>query len=294
MSSDNSNFDSQTSLDDKWKDVASNVINEPSSSQTKDDVKKEAMGCISEIFPTENIDEIMTEEEVERFLRANNWNAKQAADMFQVFVKLFREFYRYVTAGFPSELDHVWSKNIVNVVENRDSEGRRVLIFSLGKWNPSDFPVHDLYTATFTLLQMISYEATTQVAGTMIVFDINGFGFKHLKALGFEELRCLGSFLSGGFPMWFRKLHIVNNPKLFNMLFNILKGFLGPRVKDNIIFHGSNLAGLHEQVPVALLPKELGGTYEEEGKSVAALKSREKEVLNFMVQLRRFSKIDGA
>jgi len=294
MSSDKINFDSQTTLDDKWEAVAFNVINEASSSQIKDDVITEATRRMREIFPDDDIDGIMTENEVQRFLRANNWKALEAAEMFQEFVKLYREFYRYVTVGFPSELNHVWSKNIVNVVENRDSEGRRVLIFSLGKWNPSDFPVHDLYTATFTLLQMISYEAVTQVAGTMIVFDINGFGFKHLKALGFEELRCLGSFLSGGFPMWFRKLHIVNNPKLFNMLFNILKGFLGPRVKDNIIFHGSNLTGLHEQVPVALLPKELGGTYEEKGKSVAALKSREKEVLNFMIQLRRFSKIDGA
>ena len=230
MSSDKVNFDSQTTLDDKWEAVAFNVINEASSSQIKDDVITEATRRMREIFPDDDIDGIMTENEVQRFLRANNWKALEAAEMFQEFVKLYREFYRYVTVGFPSELNHVWSKNIVNVVENRDSEGRRVLIFSLGKWNPSDFPVHDLYTATFTLLQMISYEAVTQVAGTMIVFDINGFGFKHLKALGFEELRCLGSFLSGGFPMWFRKLHIVNNPKLFNMLFNILKGFLIQRL----------------------------------------------------------------
>ena len=116
-----------------------------------------------------------------RYLRAANWDPETAAQMFAASVNLYRDFHPFVTAGLPSKLDHVWSKNIVNVLPSRDHDGRRILIFRLGRWNPSEFSAHDLYTATFSLLQMVSYESITQVAGTVFVFDIKDFGFKHLR-----------------------------------------------------------------------------------------------------------------
>jgi len=279
----------------EWEVAAAvTMINEPNDSLMKKNLMNEVIHLLRETCKDINVDEVMSEKEVLRFLRANNWNAAKARDMVRAYANLYKEFYRFATAGIPSELDNVWNKALFTVVSKRDSHGRRVFIFKLGKWNPSDFSSQFLYTAALGLLQMISYESFTQAAGIVLIFDIEGFGFKHLKALGIDELRCLGGCLSGGFPIWFRQIHFVNNPKLFNMAYTVLKGFLGPRVKDNIVFHGTNLASLHEHVSTELLPKELGGSYVDDGQSVQTLKLKEKEVLEFMTKLREYTKIEGA
>ena len=101
--------------------------------------------------------------------------------MFLTSVRQFKDFLPFVNAGLPSELDQVWIKRIVRVNSKRDQWGRRVLLFRLGKWNPDDFSVQHLYSATFSLLQMISLEAVTQVAGAVFVADLQGFSFNHLK-----------------------------------------------------------------------------------------------------------------
>ena len=51
----------------------------------------------------------------------------------------------------------------------------------LGQWVPSSVTSLQLFTAAFTLFELIALEERTQVAGITLVADIAGFGFKHLK-----------------------------------------------------------------------------------------------------------------
>jgi len=280
-------FTLEEDLDPDWAVLAHAIVKEPSDTGEAGAKVKEVKEKVKEKFPNVNIDDILTEKHITRYLRSTNWDPSQAVDMFLTSVQQFKDFLPFVNAGLPSELDQVWTKRIIRVNSRRDQWGRRVLLFRLGKWNPDDFSVQHLYSATFGILQMISLESVTQVAGTVFVVDLQGFSFKHLKSLGVEELKCLGSFLSGGFPMWFRKLHIVNNPRLFNMLYSILKGFLGPRIKDNVKFHGYQLAGLLDYLPVEVLPEDLGGACDEEDSdlSVDALKKNEATVMEHMDHL---------
>eukprot|EP00092_Neocalanus_flemingeri_P013354 GFUD01014398.1.p1 GENE.GFUD01014398.1~~GFUD01014398.1.p1 ORF type:complete len:296 (-),score=64.73 GFUD01014398.1:523-1410(-) len=284
-------FTLEDDIDDEWAVRAETIVNEPSDEEEVKAKVEDARRKLIEIYPDANTEDIFTEKNIIKYLRSANWNVVDAMDMFLTSVQQFKDFLPFITAGSPSQLEKVWSKKLVWVSPKRDQWGRRVLIFRLGRWNPSDFSVQHLYTATFSLLQMISLEAVTQVAGVVFVADLQGFGFKHLKALGVEELRCLGSFLSGGFPMWFRKLHIVNNPRLFNMLYSILKGFLGPRIKDNVQFHGYQLPTLLEAVPAEILPKDLGGQSNDADidLSVETLKTNEVRILAIMEQLKYLS-----
>ena len=54
------------------------------------------------------------------------------------------------------------------------------------------------------------------------------------------------------------RIHVVNHPRMFNILYSMIKPFLNDRVRDNIVFHGSDLASLHSEVSPALLPADLG------------------------------------
>jgi len=282
-------FTLEEDLDTKWAVLANSIVKEPTNTEEADAKVKEFKDTVKEKFPNTNIDDILTNKQGFRYLRSTNWDAVDAVDMFTTSVQQFRDFLPFVSAGLPSELGSVWSRKIVRVISKRDQWGRRVILFRLGKWDPKDFSVQELYTATFCLLQMISLESVTQVAGAVFLVDLQGFGCKHLKSLGVEELKCLGSFLSGGFPMWFRTLHIVNNPRLFNMLYSILKGFLGPRIKENVLFHGYQLAGLLDHLPPEVLPADIGGTCDDSDGdlSVEALIRNEALVLEHMEQLKQ-------
>ena len=41
----------------------------------------------------------------------------------------------------------------------------------------------ELFTAAFTLFELLALEEKTQIAGITIVLDVSGFGFQHLKSV---------------------------------------------------------------------------------------------------------------
>ena len=60
------------------------------------------------------------------------------------------------------------------------------------------------------------------------------------------------------FPLWFHQIHVLNAPRIFNMLFSMAKPFLHQRTTESIIFH-DDLKSLHQYVDKKILPKEYGG-----------------------------------
>ena len=92
-----------------------------------------------------------------------------------------RDYYPYMSAGTPSQLDQVWRERLVWVGEGRDQHGRRGFVIRLGQWDPATITTCHLFTAAFTLFELIALEEKTQIAGVTVVADISGFGFRHLK-----------------------------------------------------------------------------------------------------------------
>ena len=92
-----------------------------------------------------------------------------------------RDYYPFMSAGTPCELEVVWRENLVCVPEMRDQHGRRVFILRLGQWEPTNITTNLLFTAAFTLFELVALEEKTQIAGVTVIADIQGFGLKHLK-----------------------------------------------------------------------------------------------------------------
>lgn len=59
-------------------------------------------------------------------------------------------------------------------------------------------------------------------------------------------------------------IHIVNNPRIFNIFINLCKPFVNERVRENIVMHSYDLPSLHDEVSPSLLPKYLGGVQDKE------------------------------
>jgi len=279
-------------LDSVWTDLShKRVLENPEEITLKIDTFKENLKGASK---GQEFLEIMDETQMIRFLRAGNWDLKQSLSLFLRHMEHTRKFLPYMGgSGFPSEIQGVYNQKLVWVPPYRDQQGRRVLVLRLGKWNPDIVSSKHLYTATSHLFQIMSFEPKTQVSGIVILCDLLGFGLKQLSALGLEEMKCCGDFLSGGFPLWVRRLLFVNNPKAFDILFGVLNPFLGERIKNNVRFCGHDMDKLQEELPPQVLPEHLNGRGNEKDYNVSmeAVKDLEQKLKNNLQKTEELSKI---
>ena len=74
------------------------------------------------------------------------------------------------------------------------------------------------------------------------------------------DLLCFRFFLQESVPLRVKNIHIVNQPYIFNMVFQLFKPFLKDKLKNRIIFHGSDRNSLHQYVSPKCLPPCYGGT----------------------------------
>ncbi|CAB4066454.1 unnamed protein product [Lepeophtheirus salmonis] len=137
-------------------------------------------------------------------------------------------------------------------------DGRRVFLIRPGLWETNKLSLSDLYCVSAMMCDLIATEPRTQIAGALVIMDGDGFGFSHLKNLGLQDAKNIASFMDC-FPLWFRGIHIVRQPRVFNMAYNIVYPFLNENARNVIHFHGQNLKSLHEYVDPRMLPSEYGG-----------------------------------
>merc|ERR1712130_126539 len=204
-----------------------------------------------------------------RFLRGSNWDVDIGAGLIAGSHQMIQDYYPYMSAGPPSALEHVWRRDLIFSPEMRDDEGRRVVVLRLGQWPPQEVPLFDFFTGVFTLFELVVQEERTQVAGVVMVLDCKGFGLTHIRNFNMDMVMCINSFLCGAFPLWFRRIHIVNNPMLFSVFGKLVGPLLSSRVRENIVYHSSELNSLHSELHPSLLPTYLGGSQEDKGVSAA-------------------------
>lgn len=194
-----------------------------------------------------------------RFLRAANWSVDEAVNLLTLHYKMCQQYPQFTSSKSASQVDGIWQSKLNGCSLKRDQNGRRLYFYRIHKWDADKITMKDLFNSKTILFDAMIQEPKTQVAGVNMVYDVKGFAAKHLGKWGLDELRFFGEFISGGFPIWIRQIHIVNNPKLLDVLYKLIKPFLGKRIRNSILFHGSNLNSLHKMVPCEMLPEDLGG-----------------------------------
>jgi len=221
-----------------------------------------------------------------RFLRAGSWQMEPSLKVMRSFCELGKSYPAIISLASPKQLDSVWKNKLNTILETRDSFGRRVYIFRLGVWDPATTPTNEFYASAFLYFYLMSKEVKTQIAGVTVIADITNFGLKHISCLGLEQIKCIAALLTGSVPVWFRRIHVVHHPRVFNILYKMIKPFLVPRVKENIVFHGSDFTELHKEVPQNILPDFLGGSGDLDNTGVVtALKHMEEELSSLRSQM---------
>ena len=71
----------------------------------------------------------------------------------------------------------------------RDKHGRRVYIWKAGRWEPNKIPYGMIYSAGYSMMELISLEPKTQVAGVTMIMDANGYGYKHFTGISMSDMK---------------------------------------------------------------------------------------------------------
>ena len=75
-----------------------------------------------------------------------------------------------------------------------------------------------------------------QVAGFEVIFEGDGFGFSQFRNTTPTEMLNLIRCVQDRSPICIRAIHLINTPRLFNMVFNnMVKPFLNERIKASNI-----------------------------------------------------------
>jgi len=270
----------EDNLSDEWIKKAEDYLGEIQSLRPK--YLEEFKEIIEKDRDLKVFKNIFDEKNLTRFMRAANWNVKAAVELLRSFWPLWTDSPEVLQVCLPSKLCNIWEKNLISCNPKRDSLGRRIVILhKFGNWDPAKIPPNEYLATATTGLEMISREPKSQIAGVIVVLNVDGFSFKHLRYMGVQQIKVLAALLNGAVPLWFRKIHIVNPPRVFNVFFGLIKPFLNERIQDNIVFH-SNQASLHTYVRPELLPAELGGCTEIKPGARAATQRMEAEFSQYV------------
>ncbi|KAI4501958.1 hypothetical protein M0802_002640 [Mischocyttarus mexicanus] len=150
--------------------------------------------------------------------------------------------------------------NVVNVLKGRDDKRRRVLIMNVGKsWDPSKVTADQLFRVLYLIHIAAMYETESQVHGAVVVMDFDGLSMKQVMGLSPSFSMRLLSFIQDCVPIRLKEVHIVKQPFLFKMVWQMFKPFVREKLKKRMFFHGSKMSSLHTYIKPSHLPKNYGG-----------------------------------
>jgi len=194
-----------------------------------------------------------------RFLRARNYHVEASYRLFVNYHEFREKNTEYYKGINPLDLYFIGDADVVSVLPYREQNGRRILICRIGKWNPSDYSIDELFKVVLAILEMGVLEPRAQILGGLVIFDFDGFGIHQAWQITPSVATKTADLMGVSFPMKTVAIHVVNESWVFNRVFSVFKTFIDDRYLNLVNFHGSNMESLHNHIDPKYLPVRYGG-----------------------------------
>ncbi|CAL7944014.1 unnamed protein product [Xylocopa violacea] len=196
-----------------------------------------------------------------RFLRPCKYYPESALQLAKNYYS-FKTKHASIYEGLkPSRERNIFEQNILTVLPQRDQHGRRILIIELGqKWKYKKCSLDEVYKGCVLFLEAAILEPTTQIAGVVVIFDMEGLTLQQTWQFSPQFAKRILDLLQEAAPLRLKNFHIVNQPYVFNMVFALFKPFIKEKLKGRIIFHGMDHKSLHQYITPKCLPVRYGGS----------------------------------
>ncbi|XP_076634484.1 retinaldehyde-binding protein 1 [Colletes latitarsis] len=195
------------------------------------------------------------------FLRPCKFYAKSAYELMRRVAEFKEKNSTLFDNLMPAdEKSAILENNVVNVLKGIDHKGRRVLLVNCGKtWDPSRVSADQILRLFYLVHEVAMLEPETQIFGTVVIMDFEALAMKQVMGFTPSFSMKLLTFIQDAMPLRLKEIHIVKQPFLFNMVWQMFKPFVREKLKKRMFFHGSKMASLHTHIPPSHLPKNYGG-----------------------------------
>jgi len=172
------------------------------------------------------------------------------------------EFFRNRSLKDDSVLLELAESGMALPLPKCDSFGRKVLALRLTRWDTTKHDFND-FVKYFTVASDLLWEdQRAHVHGVVVLVDISNMDSDHAAYCTLSVIQKIAKLIQKAYPFRIKSVHIFNYPKVFDTVFSLIKPFLPEKLKQRIVFHGSNLNGLKTHIPESVLPKDYGGLSE--------------------------------
>lgn len=130
------------------------------------------------------------------------------------------------------------------------------------RWKHKEVTLDEVFKGCVVFLEAAMLEPETQVHGAVVIFDMDGLSLQQTWQFTPQFAKRIVDWLQDCVPMRVKAIHIVNQPKIFNVVFALFKPFLREKLRNRIYFHGTDRQTLHKHMSPKCLPPCYGGTSE--------------------------------
>jgi len=149
------------------------------------------------------------------------------------------------------------------VLPGYDRHGRKVVVQRLSLVDPSRVGPDDSIRVTSMISELVFKEPSdlqANVCGVVLISDIVGTSMGHMKLFSPTQGKKLVTIFEEMYPSRPKAMHYLNMPAFVEATFNMIKGFMKPKIRERIKVHPKNdLSKLQEELGLDVLPVDYGG-----------------------------------
>ncbi|XP_073942087.1 alpha-tocopherol transfer protein-like [Choristoneura fumiferana] len=196
-----------------------------------------------------------------RFLRPCKFYPESAYELIKRYYAFKVKYSKHYDGLMPSKEQNIFNQDILTVLPTRDQHGRRILVSELGKrWKPSKCSLDEAFKGCVLFLEAAMMEPVSQICGAVVIMDMEGLSLTQVWQFTPQYAKRLLDWLQESIPLRVKGLFVVNQPYLFNMIFQLFKPFLKEKLRSRLVFIGKDWEKLHQYVGAKCLPEAYGGT----------------------------------
>lgn len=192
-----------------------------------------------------------------RFLRARHFDYDAAFQLICDYYSLrLRNTELYVSLD---KLRPIFETNILAPSFGLSRNDEAILLFRLGKWDPSRSTFDEVIAASMLSVERLIEEVANQINGIVAVIDMAGFGWSQLRKFGPSQAKKVMHIMEKCMPIRLKAIYVINESTLADIGFAIMRPFCVSDLNERIFFLGSDMSALHEYIAPQVLPLEFGG-----------------------------------
>lgn len=195
-----------------------------------------------------------------RFLRHKKYSIPMAQQTLLKYLSL-RKFYPSIFTNLDCEdpkIKEILGSGYIAVSPVRDSKGRRVIVYHMGKFDATKFSCWDMCRAHIIVYEALMEDSIDQIFGFTHVGDGSGSSTAHVTTWNPIDFARLMKWGEQSVPMRHKEFQLVNVPGALKYIIDFATSKVSSKIGERLHIH-TNVKNMQSHVDISCLPTSFGG-----------------------------------